>query len=81
MMTGLVEGIQNKTNRLITKRHRDIFQAHSERHGYLVQNTGNAANGSREADGSASKGHQTDEQGIGVGVGVRVRVRVVIKRI
>ena len=40
------------------------FQAHSERHGYLVQNTGNAANGSREADGSASKGHKTDEQGL-----------------
>ena len=44
------------------------LQADSDGHGHLVQDPGDAANGPWQADGPASKGHQTDEQGIRVGV-------------
>ena len=47
------------------------LQADGDRHGHLVQDPRDAADWPRQADGSASKGHQTDEQGIGVGVVIK----------
>ena len=46
-----------------------VLQADCDRHGHLVQDTGDAANGSRQTDGPASKGHQANEQGIGIHIG------------
>ena len=49
-----------------------IFQADSDGHRHLVQDPRDAANRSWQTDGSASKGHQTDEQGIATDIGISI---------
>ena len=51
-----------------------VTQADSDRHRHLVQDTGDAANGSGQTDGSASKGHQANEQGIGASIIISIGI-------